>query len=85
MIRKQCKPGVLSLAVTLEMQATLRLIPASGTFFREDLVMKIFLRPFFLFVRFKKSGCQLMTKECMLNTGKVPLGGLPRNRVVRIT
>ena len=26
-----------------------------------------------------------MAKECMLSTGKLPLGGLPRNSVVRIT
>ena len=25
-----------------------------------------------------------MVKECMLSTGKLPLGGLPRNSVVRI-
>ena len=26
-----------------------------------------------------------MAKECMLSAGKLPLGGLPRNSVVRIT
>ena len=26
-----------------------------------------------------------MAKECMLSTGKLPLGGLPRNSVVRIS
>ena len=26
-----------------------------------------------------------MAKECMLSTGKLPLGGLPRNSVARIT
>ena len=26
-----------------------------------------------------------MAKECTLSTGKLPLGGLPRNSVVRIT
>ena len=26
-----------------------------------------------------------MAKECMLGTGKLPLGGLPRYSVVRIT
>ena len=26
-----------------------------------------------------------MVKECMLSSGKLPLGGLPRNNVVRIT
>ena len=33
----------------LGMQEAPRSIPASSTFFREDLVMKIFLRPFLLF------------------------------------
>ena len=31
------------------------------------------------------SSCQLIAKECMLSTGKLPLGGLPRNSVGRIT
>ena len=66
----------------LRMQAVPKSIPASGTFFREDFVMKMFLRPFFLVHRFKKSSCQLMAKEC---TGKLPQGGIPRNSVVRIT
>ena len=56
------------------MQAVPRLILASDAFFREDLVMKIFLQPFFLL----KSNCQLMAKECMLSTSKLPLGGVPR-------
>ena len=30
------------------------------------------------------SSCQLTAKECMLSTDKLPLGGLPRNCVVRI-
>ena len=34
---------------------------------------------------FKKSSCQLMVKECMLSNGKLSVGGLPRNSVVRIT
>ena len=38
-----------SVATLLGMQAVPRSIPASVTFFREDLVMKIFLWPFFLF------------------------------------
>ena len=46
------------------------LIPTSGTFFRGDLVMKKFLRPFSLFRWFKKSSCQLLAKECALSTGK---------------
>ena len=47
-------------------------IPTSGTFFRGDLVMKTFLRPFSLFRWFKKSSCQLLAKECALSTGKLP-------------
>ena len=40
------QPGTLtqSVVVHLGMQAVQRWIPASGTFFREDLVMKTFLR-----------------------------------------
>ena len=57
---------------------------ASGTIFLEDLVMKILLRPFFLFHLFKKSSCQQMAKECTLSTGKLPPRGLPRNSVSRI-
>ena len=34
---------------------------------------------------FNMNSCQLMAKECTLSTGKLPLGGLPRNSVVRIT
>ena len=67
------------------MLADLRSTPTSGTFFREDLVMKMFLRPLFLFRLFKKSSCQLMPKECSLSTGKLPPVVLPRNSVVRIT
>ena len=37
-----------------------------------------------LFHCFKKSSCQLMAKESSLNTDKLPLGGLPRNNVVRL-
>ena len=36
-------------ASSLDMQAARSLIPTSGTFFRGDLAMKTFLRPFFLF------------------------------------
>ena len=53
--------------------------------FDEDLVMKLFLRPFFLFYCFKKSSCQSMVKGCALSTGYLPRGGLPRNSVDRIT
>ena len=54
-------------------------------FVPEDLVMKIFLRPFFLFRWFKKSNDQLMVKECALSTGNLLRGGLPRSSVDRIT
>ena len=44
-------PGMIArwTAMPLWVQEAPRLIPVSGTFYREDLVMKIFLRPFFLF------------------------------------
>ena len=60
-------------------------ILASDTSFREDFVMKIFVRPFFLFRWFKKSICQLMAKRCALSTGYLLRGGLPRNSVDRLT
>ena len=66
------KPGAVapSEACPLGMQAAPSSIPTSGTFFRGDLVMKQFLRPFSLFRWVKKSSCQLLAKECALNTGK---------------
>ena len=67
-------------ASSLGMQAAPSSIPTSGTFFRGELVMKTFLRPFSLFRWFKKSSCQLLAKECALSTGK-----LPRNSVARLT
>ena len=44
-------PGAIaqSIAMSLGNQEAPRSILTSGTSFREDLVMKIFLRPFFLF------------------------------------
>ena len=57
---------------SLGMQAAPSSIPMSGTFFRGNLVMKTFLRPFSLFHWFKKSSCQLLAKECALSTGKLP-------------
>ena len=73
-------------ACSLGMQAAPSSIPTSGTFFRGDLVMKVFLRPFSLFRWFKKSSCQLLAKDCALTIGKLLncLGGLPRNSVVRV-
>ena len=67
-------PGTVarSEASSLGMQAAPSSIPTSGTFFRGDLVMKTFLRPFSLFRWFKKSSCQLLAKECALSTGKLP-------------
>ena len=71
----------------LGMQETPRLTPEYGTFSLEDLNMKILLQlhVVFLFRLFKKSNCQLMAKECTLNTCKLPLGHLPSNGAVRIT
>ena len=45
------KPGAIArwVAMSLGNQEAPRSILASGTSLREDLVMKIFLRPFFLF------------------------------------
>ena len=77
------KPGAIagSVAMSLGNQEAPRSILASGTSFREDLVMKIFLQPFCLF---KKSICQLMAKRCALSTSNLLRGGLPRNSVDRI-
>ena len=68
------QPGAVARleASSLGMQAAPSSIPTSGTFFRGDLVMKTFLRPFSLFRWFKKSSCQLLAKECALSTGKLP-------------
>ena len=70
----QVTPGAVarSEASSLGMQAAPSSIPTSGTFFRGDLVMKTFLRPFSFFRWFKKSSCQLLAKECALSTGKLP-------------
>ena len=64
------------------MQVVPKSIPASTAFFREELVMNIFLHPFFLFHQFKKSSCQLIAKECKISIGRLPLGGLPRSNEV---
>ena len=65
-------PGAVarSEASSLGMQAVPSSIPTCVTFFRGDLVMKTFLRPFSRW--FKKSSCQLLAKECALSTGKLP-------------
>ena len=72
--QSSCLPGAVarSEASPLGMQVAPSSIPMSGTFFRGDLVMKTFLRPFSLFRWFKKSSCQLPVKECALSTGKLP-------------
>ena len=36
----------------------------SATFFREDLIMKYFIRSFSPFRWFKKGRCQFLVKEC---------------------
>ena len=72
-------------SVGSEIQAIPRPTSMSGTLFHEDLFMKIFLQPFFLFGCFRKSSCHLIAKECRLSTGKLPPGGLSSNSVVRIT
>ena len=58
-------PGAIARSVMMSLgnQEAPRSILASGTSFREDLVMKIFLWPFFFF-RIKKSICQLVAKRC---------------------
>ena len=55
----QIKTGAVarSEACPLGMQAAPSSIPTSGTFFRGDLVMKTFLRPFSLFRCLKKNSC----------------------------
>ena len=52
----------LSVAMSLGMQVVPILIPASGTIFIKNLVMKIFLQTLPIQL------IQLMVKECMLNT-----------------
>ena len=72
-------PSVVALlvAMSLGIEEVLQSILTSSTFFCEDLVMKIFLCPFF-FHWFKKSWCPLMAKEYKLSTAiKPPVGGLP--------
>ena len=54
--------------------------PTSGTFFLEGLVSENISKAI-LNLPFKKSGCQLMTKECALSNCKLPTGGSPRNSV----
>ena len=68
------RPGAVARSETcpLGMKAAPSSIPTSGTFFRGDLAMKTFLRPFSLFRWFKKSSCQLLAKEWALSTGKLP-------------
>ena len=71
-----------SVARPLGIHKSLRSTPTSGSFYREDLVLQIFLWPFFFIRCFKKNNCQLMVKECTLSTGKLPPGSLPRNSAV---
>ena len=55
-----------------------RLTPKSGTFFLEDLAIKIFQC-------IQEEQLSVNGEECTLSTGKLPLGRLLRNSVVRIT
>ena len=57
-----------------------RSIPASGTFFSEDLDISTAIFPLPLIQEE-----QLMAKEFTLSTGRLPRGGLPRSSVVRLT
>ena len=57
------------------MQAVLRSTLASNTFYHG----KVFLSS----ADSSKASCQLLMKECKLCSGKLPRGGLPRNRVVK--
>ena len=88
LIHQHCtETGALARSLTMSLgnQEAPRSILASGTSFHEDLVIQLFLRPFFLFHCFKKSSCQLMANGCALSTGYLPRGGLPRNSMDRIT
>ena len=69
-----CRSGAVarSEACSFGMQAAPSSIPTPGIFFRGDLVMKEFLRPFSFLRWYKKSSCQLLAKECALSTGKLP-------------
>ena len=81
-------PGTVawSVAMPLGMQAVLRWIPASGTFFCEDLVMKKFLQAFLKRLPLIQIEQLSVNGERMYaSTGKLPLGVLPRKSVVRIT
>ena len=80
------RPGAVaqSEASSLGMQAAPSSISTFGTFYRADLVMKTFLRPFSLFCWFKKNSCQLLAKECALSTGKLPRR-LAQEQVARLT
>ena len=58
------------------LQAAVRLsILASGTFFRGNFFPSS--------TDSRRASCQLLAKEWVLNTGKVPPEGLPRNSVVK--
>ena len=78
------QPGALarSGAMSLGNQEAPRSILASGTSFREDLVMKLFLTAI---LPLQEEQLSLMAKGCALSISFLPLGGLPRNSVDRIT
>ena len=73
-VQKLLPPGAVTRleACPLGMQAAPSSIPRPAHSFVETWSWKKFLWPFSLFRWFKKSSCQLLTKECALSTGKLP-------------
>ena len=84
---KSTKPDAIarSVAMLLWNQEAPRWILVSRTSFHENLVIKLFLRPFILFFWCTKSSCHLMVNGCALSTGYLPRGGLHRNSVDKLT
>ena len=56
----------------------------SGTYFREDLVLKTYTDIFPLPL-IQEEQLLVMAKDCAMSTGKFPPGGLNRNILVSIT
>ena len=70
-------------AMLLGMQVTPRLIPASGTFSGENLVMKSFYGHFPSSV-IQEEQLSVTGERIILSAGKLHLGGYPMNSEVRI-